>query len=86
MIDTFQEIGPSDSRYAQKQRDIAQTISKMQAASDKRKAEWESQLGDMLDGVTEENVLRGGGDRSVLHGSAKFRVNYQKWLDSLGGK
>lgn len=82
-MDTFQEIGPSDSRYAQKQRDIAQTISKMQAASDKRKAAWESELGDTLDGVVEENVLRGGGDRSVLHGSAKFRANYDKWLRSL---
>lgn len=82
-MDTFQEIGPSDSRYAQKQRDIAQTISKMQAVSDKRRADWESSFGDMLDGVVEENVLRGGGDRSVLHSSDRFRTNYQKWLDSL---
>lgn len=85
-MDTFQEIGPSDSRYAQKQRDITATISRMGEAQRKSRERWERELGDTLDGVVEENVLRGGGDRSVLHGSARFRLNYQKWLDSLKEK
>jgi len=82
-MDTFQEIGPGDSRYSMKQRDIATTISRMGEAQRKSRENWEAELGDTLDGAVEEAVLRGGGDRSVLHGSAKFRSNYQKWLDSL---
>ena len=83
MMDSFQSIDRSDSRYAQKQRDIAATISKMQAATDKRKAEWESTFEDTLIGATEENVLRGGGDRSILHGSELYRKNFEKWQRSL---
>lgn len=85
-MDTFQEIGPSDSRYAQKQRDIAATVQKMGDAQKRSRDRWESDLGDMFDGATEDAVLRGGGDRSILCGGDRFRTNYQKWLDSLGGK
>jgi hypothetical protein len=83
MIDTFQEIGPGDSRYAMKQRDIAATISRMGEAQKRSRERWESELGDMLDGATEEAVLRGGGDRSILHASDRFRFNYENWIRSL---
>ena len=82
-MDSFQAIDHSDSRYSMKQRDIAATISKMQDATRKQKSEWESKLGDELVAATEDAVLRGGGDRSLLHGSAKFRSNFEQWLRSL---
>jgi len=85
-MDTFQEIGPGDSRYAMKQRDIAATISRMGEAQKRSRERWEAELGDMLDGATEEAVLRGGGDRSILHASDRFRFNYENWIKSLGGK
>ena len=85
-MDSFQSIDRSDSRYEQKQRDIAATIAKMQAVTDRKKAEWESTFEDTLIGATEENVLRGGGDRSILHGSDRYRSNYDRWLKSLRGK
>lgn len=85
-MDSFQQIGPHDSRYAQKQRDIAATIVRMGEATAKRKAQWESKFTDDLTDVTLENVLRGGGDRSILHGSDRYRSNYDRWLKSLSIK
>lgn len=82
-MDSFQQIDRHDSRYGMKQRDIAATIARMGEADKKRKAEWESKFEDELTAVTEETVLRGGGDRSILHGGARFRANFEKWLRSL---
>jgi len=84
MMDAFQAIDSHDSRYAMKQRDIASTVARMVEAKAKAQAEWESQLGDTFAELTMENVLRGGGDRCIQHGSARFRTNYDKWLTSLG--
>jgi len=86
MMDSFQAIDKHDSRHAMKQRDIAATISKMGEAQKKQRAEWESKLEDELVSATEEAVLRGGGDRSILHGGARFRANFENWLHSLKGK
>lgn len=82
-MDSFQQIDRHDSRYAEKQRDIAATIAKMGDAQKKQRSEWESKFEDELTAVTEETVLRGGGDRSILHGGARFRSNFEKWLRSL---
>ena len=81
-MDSFQTIDRSDSRYAMKQRDIAATIAKMGQVTAKQREQWESSFGDDLVAATEEAVLRGGGDRSILHGTSKFRENYDKWLRS----
>jgi hypothetical protein len=83
MMDTFQAIDSRDSRYAMKQRDIAATVARMGEAKAKAQAEWEQGLGDTLTELTMENVLRGGGDRCIAHGSERFRQNYDKWLRSL---
>jgi len=72
-----------DSRRDMKQRDIRATVTAMRDATDAKKRAWESQLEDKLTDVTLEAVLRGGGDRSILHGSERFRANYESWLRSL---
>lgn len=82
-MDSFQQIDHSDSRYAMKQRDIAATVVKMGEHTAKRKANWESKFGDELVAATEEAVLRGGGDRSILHSGDRFRTNYDRWLRSI---
>jgi uncharacterized protein YukE len=84
-MDSFQQIDSHDSRYGMKQRDIAATIARMGEQKQQAEAEWERKFDDTLVDVTMENVLRGGGDRSILHGSERYRSNYQKWLDSLEG-
>jgi hypothetical protein len=81
-MDTFQAIDHSDSRHDMKQRDIAATINKMKAAKEKQQAAWESKFEDEFVDVTLENVLRGGGDRSILHGSERYRKNFESWLRS----
>ncbi len=83
MMDSFQAIDSRDSRYQMKQRDIAATIKKMQGVTDRQRDAWEAQLEDELIGVTEETVLRGGGDRSLLHSGDRFRQNYENWLRSV---
>jgi len=82
-MDSFQQIDRHDSRYGEKQRDIAATVSRMQEVSKKRQADWESQLEDNLMDATMESVLRGGGDRSILHGSDCYRRNFDNWIRSL---
>jgi hypothetical protein len=82
-MDSFQQIDRSDSRYAMKQRDIAATIARMGEATATKRKQWESKFTDDLTDVTLENVLRGGGDRSILHGSELYRSNYERWLKSL---
>lgn len=82
-MDSFQAIDRSDSRYAMKQRDIASLITRMGAQTVQAREKWEAQLGDDLVGATEEAVLRGGGDRSILHSGDRFRSNYEKWLRSV---
>lgn len=82
-MDSFQAIDRHDSRHAMKQRDIKQLVSRMGAVQEKKQAEWESSFGDELVAATEEAVLRGGGDRSILHGSTAFRKNFDKWMRSL---
>jgi len=72
-----------DSRRADKQRDIRATITAMREATENRQRGWESELEDKLTDVTLEAVLKGGGDRSILHGSERFRANYESWLRSL---
>ena len=81
-MDSFQQIGPHDSRYAQKQRDIAATIARMGEATATKRKQWESKFTDDLTDVTLENVLRGGGDRSILHGSELYRKNFERWQRS----
>lgn len=72
-----------DSRRADKQRDIKATIDKMAESQKRRQAEWESKLEDEMTAATMEAVLKGGGDRSILHGGARFRYNFDNWLKSL---
>ena len=81
-MDSFQAIDRSDSRYTQKQRDIAATIARMGDVTKAGRKSWEDKLGDELTAATEEAVLRGGGDRSILHGSERFRQNYENWIRS----
>lgn len=81
-MDSFQAIDHNDSRHDMKQRDIAATIKKMKAAQDRQRSAWESKLEDELTDVTLENVLKGGGDRSILHGSERYRKNFDNWLRS----
>ena len=82
-MDSFQQIDRHDSRYGQKQKDIAATIARMGDLSKQRERAWESKFEDELVAATEEAVLRGGGDRSILHGSERYRSNFENWLRSL---
>lgn len=82
-MDSFQAIDRHDSRYGQKQKDIAATIARMGDLSKQRERAWESKFEDELVAATEEAVLRGGGDRSILHGSERYRSNFENWLRSL---
>jgi hypothetical protein len=85
-MDSFQQIDRHDSRHSMKERDIAATIARMGEVKKAQEREWERKFGDELTAVTEESVLRGGGDRSILHGGARFRANFENWLKSLKGK
>lgn len=85
-MDSFQQIDRNDSRYAMKQKDIAATVARMGAVTEAKKRDWERQFENELVAATEQEVLRGGGDRSILHGSARFRNNFDKWLRSLKEK
>lgn len=81
-MDSFQAIDRHDSRYSMKQRDIATTVARMGALDAAKRKSWEDKFGDELTAVTEEAVLRGGGDRCILHDSDRYRINYEKWLRS----
>lgn len=82
-MDSFQAIDRHDSRHSMKERDIKQLVARMGEQQAKQRKQWENKLGDELTAATEEAVLRGGGDRSILHGSERFRSNYEQWLRSL---
>jgi len=72
-----------DSRRGDKQRDIRSTVDAMQAATKKREKDWEAGLEDAFMDATLESILKGGGDRSILHGGDRYRANFENWIRSL---
>lgn len=74
--DSFREIGPGDSRYAQKQRDIKATVDKMVAQQQAKRSDWESSFGGELEEATLSSVLRGGGN--CVGSTRAYRNNFDK--------
>lgn len=79
--DSFREIGPGDSRYPEKMRDIRSTVDRMVRTQQKKQADWESSFGGELEEATMGVVLKGG--VNCVGYRRTYARNFDNWLRSL---
>jgi hypothetical protein len=80
-MDSFQEIGPGDSRYDMKTRDIKATVKRMGDMQKKQRTDWETTFGGELEEATMEAVLKGG--VNCVGYRSRYARNYDNWIRSL---